>query len=147
MERRLEKVCDEADSAKCQWQNLGGAIWVSLCRQGTGTTERKLPSPQQELVGSLRRRRVTSAERGVKCFPGHSARRCMLRDHIRGGNLRKSLPCPGDSSQSQCSFLNIKPRSFLGLPCPLLDITSKIKNRSEFLKSSTCNSRICLSSS
>lgn len=51
----FEKVCDEADTAKCQQQNLGGDyVGVSCAGRINETAERKLPSQQRELAGSLR---------------------------------------------------------------------------------------------
>lgn len=45
MGRRLEKVCDEADTAKCLWQNLGGGyVGVPWADRTNETTDRKLPS-------------------------------------------------------------------------------------------------------
>lgn len=43
MDRRLEKVCDEADAVKCHGRDLGGATWVSLCRQNHGDNGEEAP--------------------------------------------------------------------------------------------------------
>lgn len=128
MGRRLEKVCDEADTAKCACQNLGGGYVGVPCADRTNeTTERKLPSQHWGDESHLQKAE-DNASRDT------SVGKCMLCDHISGDNVRKALPCPGDSQQAKAT---VKPRSFLGFSCLLLDITSKIENRPEFLKPSS----------
>lgn len=141
MDRRLGEACDEADTAKHRWQNLGGGyVGVPCAGRTNKMTQRMLPCQQWELVGSMRW--IIYANWGGKCFPGMHQWEYLafVTSNSWSNHWGVNLGNPSAvqvtvRSHTQCQLPTRKTWQFI-----VLDITSLIKNTSEFLKSSNWNS-------